>query len=167
MKFSHIKLTIAACTILFVSCKPDSLKDLGAERDIMQSLTGSWKLTKAVQVDEDAARKGFPYKEKDISATFPYTDFKVTLNTENSAPTTFTADPGASPKVIKLTSGTWTVDNLDFPKKIYLANGGATDTVSLGSYPVGASKTFKLRKEKKDAATGKLLLSYNYEFTKQ
>ncbi|RYY68816.1 MAG: DUF5004 domain-containing protein [Chitinophagaceae bacterium] len=167
MKFNHIKIAIAACGLLFVSCKPDSLKELGADRDILNSLTGSWKLTKAVQVDEDAARKGFPYKEKDITAIFPYTDFKVTFNTQAGAPTTFTVDPGASPKVIKLTSGTWSVDNLNFPKMVYLANGSATDTVSLGSYPVGAYNTFKLRKEKKDATTGKLLLSYNYEFTKQ
>jgi hypothetical protein len=59
------------------------------------------------------------------------------------------------------------VDNLQYPKNIYLVNGTAADTVSLGGYPVGASTTLKLKKEKRDFTTGKLLISYSYEFTKQ
>ena len=98
---------------------------------------------------------------------FPYTNFVITLNVAANAPTTFVAVPGTSPKIVKLNSGNWSVDNINYPKKIYLSNGTATDTISLGGYPVGASNTLKISKEKRDASSGKLLISYSYEFAKQ
>lgn len=164
---NKIATVIMLATIILAGCKPPSLKDLGVERELVQSLNGTWKLTKAIQVDEDAKRKGFPYQQLDITGLFPYTDFVFTLNVGAGVPTTFASTPGASPKIIKLASGTWTVDNLNTPKNIYLKNGAATDTVTLGGYPVGAATTLKLTKEKKDASTGKLLISYSYEFAKQ
>lgn len=168
MKYLNKSVTLLLITIVILSsCRPDSLKDLGAERGYLESLNGTWKLTKATQVDEDAAKKGFPYQQLDITNLFPYTSFVFTLNVSAGAPTTFTAVSGTSPKIIKLPSGNWTVDDLKYPKNIYLKNGAATDTVSLGGYPVGAAATLKLTKEKKDATTGKLLISYSYEFAKQ
>ncbi len=166
----HInKITIALllAVVLFGSCKPDALKDLGMERDLLTSLNGTWKLVKATQVDEDAKVKGFPYQQLDITNLFPYTDFVFNLTVAGGAPTTFSATPGSAPKLIKLNSGTWTVDNLKYPKNLFLTNGTSADTVSLGGYPVGAATTLKLRKEKRDFSTGKLLISYTYEFTKQ
>ncbi|MBK8608806.1 MAG: DUF5004 domain-containing protein [Chitinophagaceae bacterium] len=153
--------------IVLAGCKPESIRDLGIQRDYLESLNGTWKLTKATQVDEDAAKKGFPFSQLDITGLFPYTDFVFKLDVSAGAPTTFSSTPGASPKIVKLVSGTWTVDNLQYPKNIYLKSGLAADTVSLGGYPVGASATLQLKKEKKDASTGKLLISYSYEFTKQ
>jgi Domain of unknown function (DUF5004) len=166
-RINKTAIIILLFSIIFGSCKPDSLKDLGIERDLTSSLNGTWKLTKATQVDEDAAKKGFPYQKLDITNLFPYTDFVFTLNVSAGLPTTFTAASGAAPKIMKLTSGNWTVDNVKYPKNIYLKNGAATDTVSLGGYPVGASTTLQLKKEKKDNTTGKLLISYSYEFSKQ
>ena len=160
-------IVLLFAAILFASCKPDSIRDLGIERDLVSSLNGTWKLNKATQVDEDAAKKGFPYKQLDITNLFPYTDFEFTLNVNAGTPTTFTTKPGASPKLIKLASGTWYADNIKFPKNLYFTNGSLTDTVSLGGYPVGASNTLQLKKEKKDFVTGKLLISYSYEFSKQ
>ena len=163
-KHAFIILLIA---IALVSCQPENVKDLGIERDLMTSLNGTWKLTKAIQVDEDATKKGFPYQQMDITSLFPYTDFVLTLNVAGGAPTTFTSVLGGSPNIVRLRSGTWTVDNLKYPKNIYMLSGTAADTVSLGGYPVGASTTLKLKREKKDFTTGKLLISYSYEFTKQ
>ncbi len=166
-RINKIAIIALMVTSIFVSCKPDALNDLGMERDLLTSLNGNWKLIKATQVDEDAAKKGFPYQQIDITNLFPYTQFVFSLNVAGGQPTTFTSTPGASPKIIKLTSGTWTVDNLKYPKNIFLKSGAATDTVSLGGYPVGSATTLKLKKEKKDFVTGKLLISYTYEFTKQ
>ncbi len=158
---------IATMAILFAACRPEAHKELGQPRNILASIQGTWKLTKATQVDEDAARKGFPYKELDITTIFPYTNFVLTLNLNNGAPGTFTTTPGTSPKIIKLASGNWTVDNAEYPKELTLTSGAVTEKVTLGGYPVGALTSLKLKAERRDAGTGKLLISYSYEFAKQ
>lgn len=158
-------LMLMMAALLFTNCRPDAFKDAGAPRDIATSLTGTWKLRKAVQVDEDAARKGFPYKELDITTIYPYTDFVLKLDA--GSPGNFTTTPGASPKIIRFTSGTWTLNDPQFPSALLLKNGTVTDTATLGGYPVGAATTLKLKVQKKDASTGKLLISYTYEFAKQ
>jgi hypothetical protein len=157
-------LTAAVC---FEACTPEAHKEIGEPRNILASLSGTWKLIKATQVDEDATKKGFPYKELDITSYFPYTNFVLTLNLTNGAPGTFATTPGSSPKIIKLASGNWAVDNADYPKDITLTSGATTEKVTLGGYPVGAANTLKLKAERKDASTGKLLITYTYEFAKQ
>ncbi|RYE22056.1 MAG: DUF5004 domain-containing protein [Sphingobacteriales bacterium] len=164
---NKITLMLVLAVAVFASCKPDALQELGPERDLLASLQGNWKLVKATQVDEDAKTKGFPYQQLDITSLFPYTTFAFSLNTDANGPTTFTATPGTSPKIIKVTGGTWAVDNLKYPKNLIFTNGAVRDTVSLGGYPVGAATSLKLKKDKRDFTTGKLLISYTYEFNKQ
>ncbi|MBK6633769.1 MAG: DUF5004 domain-containing protein [Chitinophagaceae bacterium] len=164
---NKIAVVVMLATIVFAACRPASFEDMGVQRNFLQSVNGTWKLTKSTQVDEDATKNGFPYQQLYITNLFPYTSFVLTLNVSSNAPTTFLAVPGTSPKIVKLNSGNWTVDNLNYPKNIYLSNGASTDTITLGGYPVGASNTLKLIKEKRDATTGKLLISYSYEFAKQ
>lgn len=160
-------LILMTAIISFVACNPPKYDELSAPRNITESLAGTWKLTRATQVDEDASTKGFPYKEMDITNLFPYTDFILTLNVNAGAPSTFSTTPGSSPLLINLSSGSWSVDDADYPKDITLVNGAVTEKVTLGGYPVGSSNTLKLKVERKDATTGKLLLSYSYEFAKQ
>lgn len=166
-RINKIAAILVLGAVLFSSCKPDAIQELGTERDLLTSINGTWKLIKATQVDEDAKVKGFPYQQLDITNLFPYNNFVFNLNVAAGNPTNFTTTPGASPKIIKLAAGTWTVDNLKFPQKLFLTNGTAKDTVSLGGYPVGSASTLKLKKEKRDFASGKLLVSYTYEFIKQ
>lgn len=168
MKFiNKIAIVAVLATVVLASCKPVSYEDLSVPRDLLLSVNGTWKLKKATQTDEDAAKKGFPFQQLDITNLFPYTNFVLTLNVSGGAPTTFSTTPGNSPKIIKLSSGNWTVDNISYPKNIYLNNGTLKDTITLGGYPVGASNSLKLIKEKRDATTGKLLITYSYEFAKQ
>jgi hypothetical protein len=148
------------------SCSPEAHKEIGEPRDIVASLAGNWTLTKAVEVDEDAVHKGFPYKENDITAIFPYTDFKLTLVVNGSTPSTFTTTPGSSPKIIHLASGTWAADNLQYPKVLTLTSGSTTETVTLGSYPIASSTKLQLNVSRSDAGSGKLLITYKYEFSK-
>lgn len=157
-------MTIA---LVFTACSPAERKEIGAPRNVVESLAGNWKLTKAIQVDEDAAKKGFPFKELDITSLFPYTNFVLQLNLNNGVPSTFTTTPGSSPKIIKLASGTWSLDDNISPKNVTLTSGTTTEIVTLGGYPVGPYNTLKLKVERKDASTGKLLISYSYEFAKQ
>jgi hypothetical protein len=66
-----------------------------------------------------------------------------------------------------LASGNWTTDDPKYPKVLTLVNGTDTSRVTLGSYPTGSTGALKLRQEKRDATTNRLLISYNFEFTKQ
>lgn len=171
MKYIKIFIPALLVAVLFTACRPDDFKDIGETRYIPGSLAGVWKLTKAVQKDEESARKGFPYSELDLTTVFPYTQYTLTLNADNNqSPTTFTANAGGAPDIIGLTSGTWAVDAADAPSRIDFKNGATVRSVTLGSYPVGGNEKLKFRIEKRDAdpaANNKLLISYTYEFTKQ
>jgi hypothetical protein len=156
---------LAVC--LFSSCKPENFKPIGKAVTPIANLAGTWKITSVIQKDEDAANKGFPYQQMDLTTLLPYTDFALTLNMNGNAPTTFTAVPGNSPKIIRLTSGTWTVDDPNFPKILTLVNGIDTAKLTLGAYPTGINPSLKIALAKHDAASGKLLISYSYVFSKQ
>jgi hypothetical protein len=157
-------------TVLLAGCQPDKIEEIGAPRNITSSFAGSWKLTKAVQADEDVKRKGssFIFNTIDLTTLFPYTDFTLTLNADNTGgPTTFTANAGNSPAIIGLTTGTWAVDDVKAPKAILFKNGATTEQVTLGAYPIGGNHKLAFKVERKDAATGKVMISYTYEFSKQ
>ena len=168
MKIVFKKFLIAlAVSSIFTACQPDAIKDLEPPRNILASLEGTWKLTQATQVDESAKAKGFPFKELNITPLFAYTDFKITFNLNAGVPGTFTTVPGASPKIVKLSSGNWSVDDIENPKNITLKSGTTSEIITLGGYPVGAATSLKLKVERKEAATGKTVVSYSYEFAKQ
>ncbi|HEX6335304.1 MAG TPA: DUF5004 domain-containing protein [Flavisolibacter sp.] len=156
--FSSIIVVLAA------GCKPELKGELGTPNNNIAALNGEWKLAKVLQTDVDAQRKGFPYSTMDLTTIFPYSDFKMTFNVANK---TFTTVPGNSPKIIRLTSGNWTADNESAPKNLTLVNGSDTARIVLGSYPNAVNPRLKLKVERKDAATGKVLITYDYEFVKQ
>jgi hypothetical protein len=171
-KTFQITLCTVAAVVLLFACRRDKYKELGLPTTVASSLAGTWKLTKVTQTDEDAKNKGFQYgsvniQTMDLTNTFPYTDFKLTLNTNGSTPTTFTTTPGNSPKIIRLASGNWTFDNPTYPKVITMSNATDTARITLGAYPSGAVPVLKITSERRDATTNKLLISYSYEFSKQ
>ena len=158
--------------MIFYSCRPEKFKDIGKQQTVASSLAGTWKLVKVIQTDEDAKNKGFLYgpinvQQMDITSAFSYTDFKLTLNADGSAPTTFATTPGNSPKIIKLASGNWSFDDPKYPKVLTLTNGTASEKVTLGAYPTASSPTLKITSERRDASTNKLLITYSFEFAKQ
>ncbi|MFP5040750.1 DUF5004 domain-containing protein [Parasediminibacterium sp. JCM 36343] len=168
-----VSLLIMACTLLF-ACQPEKYKSVGTPIDPVATLAGTWSLSKVTQTDENAKNNGYSYdpinvQTADLTTAFPFTDFKLTLNLASGVPSTFTTVPGKSPKVIKLTSGTWTVDNAKTPQIVTLVSGKDTATVTLGSLPLSATPILKLAATKSDYSTTKpkLLISYSYEFSKQ
>jgi hypothetical protein len=168
---NKILLPVLAISI-FYSCRPDEYKELGTPASVTSSLAGTWKLNKVIQTDEDAKNKGFTYEpiniqQTDITSIFPYTDFRFTLNMNGTTPSTFTTNPGNAPRIISLASGNWSVDDPNYPKVITMVNGNDTSRITLGSYPAGSSPVLKVTSERRDATTGKLLISYTYEFIKQ
>ena len=149
------------------SCKPDAIKPIGDENNNIAALTGTWALTKVTQTDVDATKKGFPYRETDLTSSFPYTDFKMAFSSTGGSPTTFTTTPGNSPRIIRLTSGNWSADDIKTPKVITLTSGTTTEKITLGSYPNSTNPTLKISVERVDAVSNKVLITYSYEFTKQ
>lgn len=172
MKKIQLYILLAMAGLAINACRPEAHKELGEAMMATTSLSGTWKLSKVIQTDEDAKNKGFTYdavnvQQMDITNVFPYSDYKLTFNMEGNAPTTFTAVPGNAPKIIGLTSGKWLLDDPNYPKVISMVNGTDTARITLGSYPMGQTPVLKVRQERRDATTGKLLISYSYEFTKQ
>jgi hypothetical protein len=164
---SKLLMIIPLLGIILFACQPADYKEVGVPVQNVSALAGTWKLSKVTQTDEDAARKGFPFTTLDLTSVFPYSDFKLTLNTNGNTPTTFATTPGSAPKVIRLLTGNWTADDPMYPKVLTLVNGTDTSRVTLGSYPTGSTGALKLRQEKRDATTNRLLISYNFEFIKQ
>lgn len=58
MKIGLKKFTGTVCRCFFAACTPVAHKEIGEQRNILSSLEGTWKLTKATQVDEAAKAKG-------------------------------------------------------------------------------------------------------------
>jgi hypothetical protein len=163
MKRIHL-LTI--CFVAFAgifSCKPEAFKNVGTPTGNLDALNGNWRLTKVTQTDVDAQKKGFPFQTMDLTNVFPYTEFKMSFNVEAK---TFTATPGNSPNILRLTSGSWAPDNVNAPQNLTLVNGTDTSRIVLGGYPNSVNPNLRLKVDRKDAA-GKVLISYNYEFSKQ
>lgn len=159
--------SVFAASALIFSCKPDAYKEIGEPVNNINAITGTWALTKVTQTDIDAQTKGFPFQTQDLTALFPYTDFRVTFNSNNGTPSTFTTTPGNSPRIISIASGNWSADDIDDPKVLTLTSGSNTQRITLGSYPGATSPLLKISVERRDAASDKLLIRYSYEFTKQ
>lgn len=159
-------IILALCIISVWGCKPEEFGPIGAEQNILKELQGTWALSKVTQIDQDASTKGFPYKELDITNVYAYKDLVVAFQGEASgAPTSFTITPGNSPKISDFNTGTWAVDNAKAPTVITLKNGNASSELTLGSYAGLKSGKFYLKKVRK--ANGKIIVSYQYEFTKK
>lgn len=160
MKFFILFALIAG----FAACKPESLPDIGDPQNKLQFVQGNWQLDKVVQSDLNAIKYNFPYKELDVTAVAPFTQFKLNLTLNNGGPGTFTTTPGSAPVIIALPDGKWEVDDVKIPKKFNLIKG--TDTVKMlfGSYNTLSSGKLHLQVVKNDGA--KDLLRYDYYFKK-
>ena len=157
-------ILFAICILLVWSCKPEEFAPIGEPENVVKSMQGTWGLTKVTQIDQDASTKGFPYKQLDITSVYPYTDLNLAfLGDAQGSPSTFTITSGNSPKIADLTSGSWTVD--DAPTTITLKIGTVTISLSIGSYVSLKSGKLIIKRDKK--LNGKVILSYQYEFTKK
>lgn len=152
--------------LLFTGCRPDGYEPIGNPHDNITAISGVWKLTKVTQTDAESQRKGFPYAVEDITTLFDYASLQLTFNLDNGAPSTFAINNGAAPPITGITSGTWAVDDVKTPKTITLKNGAVTETMTLGAYPGAVNSRLKVKVTRTDAATNKLLIVYDYEFSR-
>ncbi|WAC42481.1 DUF5004 domain-containing protein [Pedobacter sp. SL55] len=159
-------LSLLACILFTFGCKPEDFGPITSKVEVVKQMQGTWGLTKVTQVDQDAATKGFPYKELDITNIYPYKDLTIALQGDASGnPTNFAITNGNAPKIADLTSGTWTVDDATAPTAITLKNGTVTNMLKLGSYAGLSSGKLYLTRNK--SINGKVIISYKYEFTKK
>lgn len=152
--------------VLILSCQQDEIPPIGDRTDYISMLTGTWQMTKFVQIDADAESKGFPRfaTEKDLTNVFPghsYTTFSITFKADG----TFTTNKGTSYMQI-LESGTWKVDNNDYPSALVLTSGNTIQNVSLGSLADVIVGKVQFREERKQIDTGKVKIKYIYSLTK-
>lgn len=168
MKLVKSILSIAAvATVLFSGCSPEEYNSIPESGNVITSLSGNWTLKSVIQKDESAEIKNSPFVTTDLTAVFPYTQYKLTLDGTAAATGNYTAVPGSAPKIIRSNTGKWEVDDLKNPKVISFINGTDTTKMQIGSYPRTFNSSFKLRQTKIDLATGKSAITYDYEFVKQ
>lgn len=175
MKTLHNTLMIVFGTLIIVqlsACQPDEFPEIGEPIDRIAQMEGTWVITSVTQIDDDAMRKGFPAfaTQQDITQSFAFTQFRVQLELNGSGnPGGFTVLPGDSPNLLgRVTSGTWSVDNPDFPSRIIFRGGGTTATLDLASLRDLDNNALTLRTRRFEVRQGELqpFVTYNYTFTK-
>jgi hypothetical protein len=161
-----IACLFALAALLYLSgCKPASLNEYDSYSAAnVAALAGNWKLTKAVQGDEDSKRKAFPYKTLDITNVLNLTEIRLALVSSGGNPTTATVNYGAAPRIFKITSGNWLLDNKDKPGQLWLANATDTTKFILGSYGSIANDKITLKQTKNLGTTS--MVTYEYEFSR-
>jgi hypothetical protein len=151
--------------LLLTACQPEKIKDFVPRTEgNVASLSGQWKGVSVLQRDNDAERKNFPYKSEDVTSTLEFTKVKLTLNSANGQPGTFTIDYGGAPAFLKLISGSWKVDNVSKVGKLSLYNGSDTVNLTLGSYLSIAQSNLQLKQAK--TLLGKDVITYEFNFSK-
>ena len=162
MKTKFIILFALIATI--VGCKPESLPDIGEPQNKVQLIQGNWQLDKVVQSDLNAVKYNFPYRELDVTAVAPFTQFKLNLDLNGDQPGAFTTTPGSSPVIIPLADGKWELDDANIPQQFNLIKGTDTVKMKIGSYNTLNAGRLHLRLVKGDGS--KQLLQYDYYFKK-
>lgn len=160
-------ISILFISLLVFSCTPDEIPPIGSPRDYKPMLVGTWTLTKFEQIDADAESKSFPEyaTKKDLTTIFaghPYTDFTITFNQDG----TFTSSQGTS-YMQMLSSGTWALNDVQYPSAIVLTKSSATQTIKLGSLADVIIGKVEFKEERKQAETGKVKIKYTYSLTKK
>lgn len=147
------------------ACQPDEFQAIGERNKVLPKLSGTWNLSRVIQIDNDAERKGFPAfaQTQDVTSDFPFSEFSITLNVDAAGnPTTYTITTGNSPNIIgDVTSGTWAADNVDFPSKILFSEV----SIELGSFAEldNGSMQFKLIRYQSEQS----VVTYQYVFIKE
>lgn len=154
-------------SLLVFSCQPDEIPAIGEKTDYKPMLAGTWNLVKFEQIDADAESKNFPAfaTRKDLTTVFAghaYTDFSITFNTDG----TFVSNKGTS-YVQMMASGTWALDDPNYPSAIILSNAGKTQEIALGSLADVIVGKVQFKEERKQAETGKVKIKYVYSLTKK
>ena len=159
-KFTALILVTA---IVVVSCRPKKFSDIGDVPSKTKGIQDNWVLSHAYVVDE-----AFATPDK-----LDITDFykTKTLPTLKFTETGFTAlTTGTVKNYFGTGTGTWSFDNADFPKSLYINySDNSKDTFLLGSTIRTTDLVLKLKKTfyYTKGTAKKIAYSYIWEFTRQ
>lgn len=159
-------LIITAIAVLALTyCQPKKA-DVYVPRESgnVISVTGTWKGTSAIQYDNNAVQKNFPYKAVDVTSVLEFTKVTLTLNSSANQPGTFTINYGTAPAFLKFTTGQWKVDDVNKIGKINLINGTDTVKITMGSYLFLDQN--KLRITQTKMLGKKEAITYEFNFSK-
>jgi hypothetical protein len=157
-------IIFCSLVLLAASCKPDIPEFQYIAEKSVENISGQWKGVSVLQRDNDAERKKFPYQSMDITDFLGFQAFKLTLNSANGAPTTFTIDNGTSLPLFKFTTGSWTVNNAKQVTEIKLFNGA--DTAVLNLSPFSNLKQQKATFAYSKKLSGKPVITYELTLSK-
>lgn len=159
------KILVIGTLVALAACRPEKIKPFEkGDSGSVNSIAGVWKGSTAIQRDNDAERKNFPFKSQDITSALGFTQYKLTLNATNGQPSTFTIDYGTGVPFFKFTSGNWSVDNSEKVGKIKLYNGLDTAQFVLGAYNLIGQDKLLLKRSKQ--LLGKDAVTYEFNFIK-
>lgn len=173
MKKIKIIALFGLSVIFLNACKPDTDFSIGAPQNRVQQLAGTWKLQTVTQIDLDAksknfsdpSRPGIDIIQQDVTQAAAFTDIALTFNEDGSfIPSTFSINYGNAPKIFKISSGNWKVDNLKSPGVIKMFNGADTATSLLVNVNNLPQNLLTLQFIKYQGA--KPEIQYNYNFKK-
>lgn len=158
---------ILLVSLLVFSCQPDVIPAIGEKTDYKPMLSGTWNLVKFEQIDAEAESKSFPTfaTRMDLTSVFaghPYTDFSITFNQDG----TFTTSKGSS-YIQMMNSGTWALNDADYPSEILLTGNGETEKIALGNLADVIVGKMQFKEERKQAETGKVKIKYVYSLIKK
>lgn len=144
------------------SCRPDEFYPLGDPVNRADQIPGTYNLNTVTQTDLDAQAKGFPSfaVEQDISKAYPFSSLILTLEPGGN----FAVASGNAPNIIGFDSGTWALDNTDFPSRIIFSSG--SESRSLGLRFLYRLDNGNLTLERVNSSGGKELTAYLFYFEK-
>ncbi len=162
----NIILIIFVLGLVF-SCRPE-FEDIGEPQGRSAGLSGTWNLVSVVQIDEKAVSKGYPdfVQRIDLTERAGFNTYQLVLN-QNAAgnATTFEERDTDAPAIIGFDSGSWTLDDPEYPKVItFISENGQEFTMTVSTY-LGLSEG-ELNLKFSRLADGEPIVTYQYKFVK-
>ncbi|MGY6560787.1 MAG: DUF5004 domain-containing protein [Luteibaculaceae bacterium] len=152
---------LGLAALLFVTSACQKELELGPEPDRNAGLSGTWTLTRVVQVDfTDPARRTRDVSRFFIDESNPQTARQISFNAVNR---TFTLSEGGLGPNYLGGSGTWSFDDERFPSRILVTRENEGTAFWVLNSPIRPQES-RLRFSIVRSCDGEQIVGYRYEF---
>lgn len=170
MKIIGKLLSVALLAVAFSACSPkEDFAPIGENLSVEQKMiSGSWKLTRAMQFDAIAVSRGFPNEKYiqslDLSTVLTgLNEYQISIQESGSYTVT---NPKNAPVFFGTGAGSWKFDDSKGARRILFKPTGGTDIVAnfgvVSRTSEGKLNLYFTRYN----SEGKPYLQYSYEFSK-